>query len=206
MRVLFVDDDRNVLSGLHRALRKERFTVLVAESAEAALLLLESEEIDVVVADDRMPGMFGTELLRRVHATKPDVLRILMTGHADFETAMRAINEGAVFRFLTKPCEPAELLAALHAALEQRELLLENRRLVELLRRRHGEVRDVRRGALELREVVKDESGAIVIGGVLQDLSTIVEEMEREVAEAERRLETQERRRRARHQPRDEAA
>lgn len=192
MRVLFVDDDRNVLSGLNRILRKESFTTLSAESAESALLLLASEEIDVIVADDRMPGMFGTELLHRVREAKPDVLRILMTGHADFETAMRAINQGEVFRFLTKPCHPEDLIAALHAAIRERELLLENRRLVGLLRRRHGEVCDIHRGAMELRDVLKDESGAIVIGGVLEDISSIVHEMEREVAEAERRLAEQE--------------
>ncbi|MCA9754395.1 MAG: response regulator [Candidatus Eisenbacteria bacterium] len=194
MKVLFVDDDSNLLSGLRRSLRNEPFSILVAESAKDALSLLEKEDIDVLVADDRMPGMLGTELLQHVRESHPDVLRILMTGYADFETAMRAINEGAVFRFLTKPCKESELLIALHAALHQRELLLENRRLLDLMRRRRDEVRELREGASGLRGVVKDDSGAIVIGGVLDDLSSIVQQMEEEVQDAERRLAAQEKR------------
>ncbi|MEZ4649505.1 MAG: response regulator [Candidatus Eisenbacteria bacterium] len=205
MKVLFVDDDANLLSGLRRSLRGEPFSVLVAQNAKDALALLQKEDVDVIVADDRMPGMLGTELLQYVRKSHPDVLRILMTGYADFETAMRAINEGAVFRFLTKPCKESELLIALHAALQQRELLLENRRLLDLMRRRRDEVKELRKGASGLRGVVKDDSGAIVIGGVLDDLSSIVQQMEQEVQEAERRLAAQEKRF-GRRDDKDEAA
>jgi DNA-binding NtrC family response regulator len=194
VKVLFVDDDPNLLSGVRRALRHEPISILVADGAAVALGLLVSESVDIVVTDDRMPGMSGTEFLRLMRKEQPHILRILMTGHADFETAMRAINEGEVFRFLTKPCSLSDLLRALHSAMDQRELILENQRLVDLLRRRHADVRQLS-GSIRDRTVAREADGAIDLGDVFEDLSSIVAEMEQEVEASEERVTRHEMRR-----------
>ncbi len=130
-RILCVDDEPNVLAGLALHLRR-RFDVVTAESGHAALKLLEEgESFCVVMSDMRMPGMDGAELLSRVRKLAPDSVRILLTGQAEMKSAISAINEGQIFRFLTKPCPPADLLAAFDAALEQHRLLTAERVLLE---------------------------------------------------------------------------
>lgn len=117
--VLCVDDEPLVLEGLQLTLR-QHFNVTVCTSGEAALeLLARRDDFSVVLSDMRMPGMTGHELLARARTLRPFATRMLLTGHADLPSAMRAINDGFVFRFLTKPCPPRELLAAMRAGTEQ---------------------------------------------------------------------------------------
>lgn len=108
--VLFVDDEPGVVEAFVRAFRQEDFTVRTAGSAAEALAVLEREPVDVVVADERMPGMSGSELLARVSRAYPSVYQIMLSGQAGMDTAVRLLNEGNIWRFLTKPC-PAPVLA-----------------------------------------------------------------------------------------------
>lgn len=120
-RVLFVDDDPSVLGNVRRSLWREPLEVLTAGSGAAALDLLAETEIDVVVSDEKMPQMGGAELLTQVRERHPDACRILLTGQADIDAAIRAINEARVFRFLTKPCPPPMLASCIWDALRARE-------------------------------------------------------------------------------------
>ncbi len=130
-KVLFVDDDPLVLAALQRQLRRE-LEVETAISPEQGLTALESgDAFAVVVTDLRMPGMDGLEFLRRVRDRAPEVVRIMLTGNANRETAIHAINEGSVFRFLLKPCPTDEILAAIRAALRQNERLVIEREMLE---------------------------------------------------------------------------
>lgn len=130
-RILCVDDEPNVLEGLALHLRR-RFDVVTAESGQAALKLIEGgASFAVVMSDMRMPGMDGAEFLSRVRKLAPDTVRILLTGQAEMKSAILAINEGQIFRFLTKPCPPADLLAAFEAAVEQNRLITAERVLLE---------------------------------------------------------------------------
>src|SRR6478752_5272887 len=105
-RVLCVDDEPNVLEGLALHLHR-RYEVTRATSGAAGLeALAKDPAIAVVVSDMRMPGMDGAQFLSRVRATKTDVVRLLLTGHADMTSAIAAVNDGQIFRFLTKPCPP----------------------------------------------------------------------------------------------------
>jgi len=122
--VLLVDDDENVLHGLARVLRHQPYRLYTAHSAEEAVWTLKRQRIDVIVADEKMPGMSGSELLLWVAKEYPDVQRIVLTGHATVDTAVRAINEEGVFRFFTKPCPEFELAVAIRMALEQREKMV----------------------------------------------------------------------------------
>ncbi len=134
-RILVVDDDAGVRASLRRTLSWRGYEVLVADGAPAALEALQREAVDVVISDHLMPGTSGLELLAEVRERHPEVLRLLLTGAADVETALRAINEGQVFRMLTKPWDDAALRTTLAAAFARVELDREQRRLVDAARR-----------------------------------------------------------------------
>jgi response regulator RpfG family c-di-GMP phosphodiesterase len=130
-RILLVDDDENILQAYTRNLRK-RFDLDTANSGLAALgMLAEKGPYQVIVADMRMPGMDGIKLLAQVKAAHPDVVRIMLTGNADQATAKEAVNQGAIFRFLTKPCEPEILALSLDAALDHHARAAAERELLE---------------------------------------------------------------------------
>jgi response regulator RpfG family c-di-GMP phosphodiesterase len=130
-RILYVDDDSNLLAGVRRQ-HRGRFEIRTEENPRVALeALAAGEKFSVIVSDLRMPGIDGFEVLRRAEQLMPEATRILLTGNADLETAKRAVNEGHVFRFLTKPCAPDELAAALRAAAELHDLRVAQRELLE---------------------------------------------------------------------------
>jgi response regulator RpfG family c-di-GMP phosphodiesterase len=129
-RLLFVDDDCNLLAALQRTLRK-RFNFEIAVGGQEALeILKEKGPFAVVVVDMNMPLMNGVELLEAVAAVSPDTVRVMLTGNADQRTAAEAVNRGSVFRFLSKPCEPEELTATLDTALKQYELITTEKALL----------------------------------------------------------------------------
>lgn len=130
-RVLCVDDEAQVLEGVGLSLRRG-YEVLTASSGQSGLDLLAREEgVAVVLSDMRMPGMDGATFLAKARAIAPDATRLLLTGHADVDGAAAAINEGRIFRFLTKPCAPAALVAAVDAAVEQHRLVTAERVLLQ---------------------------------------------------------------------------
>ena len=118
--ILFVDDEPAVTENLRLALRNQPYDLFTANSGPEALALLRSCPIDVVVSDERMPEMSGSEFLSQVAREFPDTIRIILSGQANLDSAIRAINEARIFRFLTKPCSPEDLAACLGAALAAR--------------------------------------------------------------------------------------
>ncbi len=175
--VLFVDDEPALLEGLRNALRKEPFEVLTAGSASEGLALLHARRVDVVVSDQRMPGVSGTEFLAFVRQRFPSVVRILLTGQASLEAAIGAINEGEVYRFLTKPCHPALLAQTLRDALLVRSLTRESARLLALHRRRRDES--------ALAVVERDDEGRILLEDL--DAEGLLEELRLELGALEER-------------------
>ena len=130
-RILLVDDEENVLHGYHRVLRQS-FDMDVALGGAQALQALEKHgPYAVVVADMRMPGMSGLELLAEARFRFPDTTRIMLTGNSDQKTATDAVNRGQVFRFLTKPCPAEELELAIRAGLRQHQLVVAEKELLE---------------------------------------------------------------------------
>jgi two-component system probable response regulator PhcQ len=119
--VLFVDDDQRLLYGLTRALRQQPYRIYTARSAEEAMAVLSAHPVDVLVADEKMPGLSGGDLVVWAAKHYPQVIRIVFTGHATRETAIRAINEGEVYRYLTKPCDCVALALAIRMALQNKE-------------------------------------------------------------------------------------
>lgn len=129
--VLCVDDEPNVLEGLSLHLRR-RYEVATATSAEHALAwMAEGNPVGIVISDMRMPDMDGATFLAKARQYAPDAVRILLTGYAELDAAIRAINDGRIFRFLTKPCPPQELMSVVAAAEEQYRLVTGERILLE---------------------------------------------------------------------------
>lgn len=131
-RILFVDDDPLLLAGVQRHLRPHVAHLAVAEGSKAGLERVANDgPFAVIVSDLRMPGMGGIEFLAHAKAQAPETVRIMLTGFADVETAIQAVNEGAVFRFLTKPCPPETLLGAVKAGVEQYRLITAEKELLD---------------------------------------------------------------------------
>jgi DNA-binding NtrC family response regulator len=120
--ILLVDDDLNLLSGLRRVLREQPYDLFTANSAEMAINMFQRQPFDLVVADQEMSGKSGLELIAWLASAFPETTRIMLTGRANIEVAKQAINEGKVFRFLTKPCHDLELALAIRDGLEAQQL------------------------------------------------------------------------------------
>ncbi|MGA7591963.1 MAG: response regulator, partial [Candidatus Sulfotelmatobacter sp.] len=130
-KILLVDDDSNILDGFRRTLSRE-FLLETALGGEQALkLVADKGPYAVVVSDMRMPGMDGIQLLIRIKSISPDTIRVMLTGNADMETAINAINEGSIFRFLNKPCSKEIMAKTLTAALVQYRLITAEKQLLE---------------------------------------------------------------------------
>lgn len=130
-RALFVDDDANLLAAIQRQFRGV-FDLETAPDGQAGLDAIAARgPFAVVVSDYRMPGLTGTEFLSRVAEVSPDTTRVLLTGFAELQTAIDAVNRGHVFRFLTKPCPPDVLKGAVQAGIEQYQLVTGQKDLLE---------------------------------------------------------------------------
>lgn len=130
-RILFVDDEPNVLAGVQRMFRKDFQIDTASGGAEGLGLVRQGGPYAVVVSDMRMPRMNGAEFLAQVRELSPESIRMVLTGETDIASAVRAVNEGSVFRFLVKPCPEPTMRAAMEAALRQYQLQTAERELLE---------------------------------------------------------------------------
>ena len=131
--LLLVDDDPNIISALKRSLRREGYRLLTADSATEALKLLVDNQVSVILSDQRMPQMTGVEFLRKVKELYPKTIRLVLSGYTELESVTSAINEGAIYKFLTKPWEDDLLLKNVREAFEYHEMEYENQRLTREL-------------------------------------------------------------------------
>jgi diguanylate cyclase (GGDEF)-like protein/PAS domain S-box-containing protein len=127
--LLLVDDEENIVSSLKRLFRREGYHILTANSAAEGLQRLTEAEVDVIVSDQRMPGMTGVEFLRRAKDLYPDTVRMVLSGFTELQSIIDAVNEGAIYKFLTKPWDDARLRAHVAEAFVHKEMADENRRL-----------------------------------------------------------------------------
>jgi DNA-binding NtrC family response regulator len=183
--VLFVDDEPNVLSALQHTLHKENYDIRTAQSGQEALEIIRNDPIDVIVSDDRMPGMLGSELLATVQQEFPLIVRLLLTGQASVDSAVRAINDGRIYRFLIKPCYE-ELAISIRQALQQRELMIESNKLLtiaqrqaDLLEEYSGEVPDISGFGFPNDQQLDDENA-------MYDIDDLIDEIGKEVKKTEK--------------------
>jgi len=140
--VLTVDDEPSVLSALRRVFRVQGIKTLQATSAAQGLILLESNAVDMVISDMRMPEMDGARFLEQVRAHDDSIVRILLTGYSDISSTVAAINKGAIHRYIAKPWDDQDLVLAVREALVRRDLEKRNAELTELTRRQNDELRE----------------------------------------------------------------
>ena len=161
--VLVVDDEPVIREMLTEALTREPYEILCAGSAEEALSILSQESVDVVLSDEKMPGMDGSEFLAIVRQQYPDTIRMILTGHASLESAIRAINEGEIYRFFTKPCNMVDLMVTIRQALRQKELMAENQRLHQTVQQQSLSLEALEKQHPGITKVKRDARGVVII-------------------------------------------
>lgn len=138
--ILLVDDEENILAAMRRVLRREGYRILTAGGGQEGLELLATNPVDVIISDQRMPNMSGVEFLRQAKATYPETIRIVLSGYTELQSITDAINEGAIYKFLTKPWEDELIRANIAEAFRHKELGDDNRRLALELARANEEL------------------------------------------------------------------
>ena len=169
-RLLFVDDEANVLSSLTRAFRGEGYELQCASCGSEALQIAVAESPDLVISDHRLPDMTGVELLGQIREQFPHTIRIMLTGHADTDTAVGAINRSEVYRFVTKPWNNEDLKATVRQALHLKQLETQNALFVKTINEQNGELRTLTAGleqqvtqrTAEARSLLADLQGHFV--------------------------------------------
>ncbi|GAB4254103.1 MAG: hypothetical protein Kow0065_00760 [Methylomicrobium sp.] len=129
--LLLVDDEINIVNALKRSLRRDGYQILTANSGVEALAVLAEHRVGVIVSDQRMPQMSGADFLSEAKALYPDTVRIMLSGYTDLESVTSAINEGAIYKFLTKPWDDEVLRDTIRKAFEQYETVRESLALAE---------------------------------------------------------------------------
>ncbi len=137
--VLYVDDEENNLIAFKAAFRRD-FNVYTAISPLEAKMFLDKSDLKVIISDQRMPDKTGVQFLSEVKLSHPEPIRILLTGYSDMEAVIDSINEGEVYRYLTKPWDPKVLKSIINQAIELHDLRKENKQLLADLKRANGQL------------------------------------------------------------------
>lgn len=179
--VLIVDDEKNIINALKRLLRNENYNIFSAISGAEGLEIVKNETVHLVISDQRMPGMNGTEFLSKVMIEKPDIIRIILSGYTDIDSITEAINKGHIYKFLLKPWNDSSLVLEIRQALDQYALIETNRKLHSTVLEQNKKLKiinenlekmvsertrtlEIKNHALELSQAVLDNLVVPVIG------------------------------------------
>jgi response regulator RpfG family c-di-GMP phosphodiesterase len=173
--VLCVDDEKNILNALKRLLRGENYRLITALSGTEGLKVLEKHAVHVVITDQRMPEMTGTEFLARVKEGYPDVIRIVLTGYTEVDSITESINKGHIYKFFLKPWNDQNIKLEIRQALEQYDLIEANKRLHQTVVEQNEELRTVNEN---LERLVEERTEDLKIQNQVLELSrTILEDL-----------------------------
>lgn len=164
--ILLVDDEPHVLSALTRSLYEEPYEVLSELSGEMALATMRKHTVKVVISDEKMARMSGSQFLAQAREEFPHTVRIMLTGHATLEAAMRAVNEGEIYRFFSKPWDDTVIRFAIRSAIEKYDLEEENRRLLATVREQAIEIRTLEKRYPGISQVERDEAGNLLVSEI----------------------------------------
>ena len=185
-KLLLVDDEPNLTSALVRSLDRKQFEIFTADSAQQGLMILAGNEIDVVVSDERMPGMTGSQFLAEVRKKWPNTIRMILSGQADLEAAVRAINEGEVYRFLLKPCHPQELQMTILQGLQHKKLVAQSRKLLMEHQKNMNLLEALEKDNPGITKVEMDDDGVIDMEayeeGGSDDVQSLLDDLEKEMS------------------------
>jgi len=177
--VLIVDDEPFVINSVRRILIEDGYKIFSAKNGVEGIEILKAHTVKVVISDEMMPEMSGSEFLSKVRQQYPNVIRIMLTGHASIEAAMRAVNEGEIYRFFMKPWSDLDIRFAVRSGIEKYDLEEKNRKLQEIVRQKEMDMKMLERRFPGITSLSHDEEGRIV----LQDISQ--EEMSQIIAQCE---------------------
>lgn len=164
--VLIVDDESTIRDILKDVFAREPYGILSAASAEEGLEVLAKEHVDVVISDEKMPGMLGSEFLSIVRQKYPDTIRIILTGYASLEAAIRAINEGEIYRFFTKPCNVFDLAVTVRQALQHKDLMKEAQEMLKVVKQQSAFIEEMEKQHPGITQVKRDADGAVILADV----------------------------------------
>jgi response regulator RpfG family c-di-GMP phosphodiesterase len=166
--VLCVDDEANILNALKRLLRKETYRLLTCTSGKEGLDLLAQNEVHMVISDQRMPEMNGSEFLRQVNERYPHIIRIILTGYTEVDTITKSINEGHIYKFFLKPWNDQHLTLEIRQALEQYDLIEANK---ELHKKAIAQNEELKRINENLEDMVRERTQSLEIQNQALQLS-----------------------------------
>ena len=177
--LLLVDDEENILRSLGRLLRRDGYNILTANSGHEGMEVLKENDVSVIISDQRMPQMTGVEFLSKVKDVYPGTVRIVLSGYTDLKSVTDAINQGAIYRFLTKPWDDALLRANIEEAFQYHDLQDENIRLTHELKQANGELSTLnqeleKRVEVKTHEVILNMRAAQISQEVLENLPIAV--------------------------------
>ncbi len=173
--ILLVDDEQNILSALKRLLRRDQYRILTATSGAEGLEILAQNHVDVIMSDQRMPGMIGADFLRRAKELYPATIRIMLSGYTELQSVTDAVNEGAIYKFLTKPWEDELLRMHIREAFKLKNIDDENTALNEALLKANDNLAETNRKIEELLErrnvqITRAEVNLNIVREVLQKI------------------------------------
>ena len=173
--ILCVDDEENILNALKRLLRKEGYNLKTAKSGSEGLDILKVNDVHLVICDQRMPDMGGTEFLAKVKEDYPDIIRVILTGYTDIDAISESVNKGHIYKFLLKPWNDQNLKLEIRQCIEQYKLAQTNRRLQDKVIEQNKELRKINENLEAMvRERTKDlkiQNKALEISqAILEDL------------------------------------
>ncbi|WP_394782033.1 EAL domain-containing protein [Undibacterium sp.] len=173
--LLLVDDEPNILASLKRLLRREGYQILLANSGSEGLQVLGKHKVDVIISDQRMPNMTGVEFLRAAKISHPDTVRIVLSGYTELQSITDAINEGAIYKFLTKPWEDEQLRSNIKEAFNHKEMADENRRLSFQIQASNQELAKANRLLADIllqkqQQIKRDEISLEIVREALQHI------------------------------------
>ncbi len=162
-KILLVDDEPNVITALQRCLRGEDYDILTAEGAEQALAILEDHQIQIIITDENMPGMTGNEFLAIARKKYPLSIRMMLTGKASIASAMKAVNQGEIYRFFIKPWDTLELKLSIRHGIEKYDFEKERLRLLSTIKLQTDELSRLEEEHPGITALEEDENGTILL-------------------------------------------
>lgn len=169
--VLCVDDEQSIINSIKRLVRKENYRLITANSGQDGLTLLAENDVQIVISDQRMPEMSGTEFLKQVKTLYPQVLRIILSGYTEVDSITEAINEGSVYKFFLKPWNDHNLKLEIRQALEQYDLIQANKHLHEKVIAKNNELKRINEN---LEAAVKERTQTLEVQNQALQLSQAV--------------------------------
>lgn len=162
--ILVVDDQPEIVNSVRRIFYKEPLLdVLTANSGAEALMLFDENDIDLILTDQKMPGMTGVELLREISIISPDTIKIILSGFSELDTVLSAINEVGVFKFIMKPWDNNDLKITIQRSLEMQHLIKTNRMLLEQVRKKESAIQSLKIKYPQIFHVDKDVDGNVIV-------------------------------------------